>query len=193
MASPSAGLTGFTQRREAEEHGAAPLRRTVSGMDRDAAIKLANDWHELAETETASSGYNQVSQTLRTLLPNIAAGGAAIVDDVPTVLALDGTNVFAVSADASGEAQPTARVRRLPLAPERISVTLLDNPAGSLSEGKIPAHLRAWTFRWDSGEVLAVHTVVKVHNGWKNEPSSGEGFAQALAAALGWEVSGSDR
>lgn len=131
--------------------------------------------------------------TLQTFPPNTTAGGAAIVDDVPTVLALDDENVFAVSVDASGEGQPTVRVRRLPLAPERINVELLDNPSGSLPGGDRSAHLREWTFRWDSGEELAVHTVVKVYNGWDQEPDSGEVFARALAGAMGWKLPHDER
>lgn len=164
-------------------------------MDRAAATALANDWHELADRESADRGYDQVSRILRTALPdNMTAGGATYVDDVPTVVAFGKAGVFAVSVTAGADGPPPrVKVRRLPLAPDLISVTLDDDPAGTMPGSDVGAHRRTWTFRWSGGEVLTVGTLVKLYDQWSDAPTSGESFARALAAELGWHLPDNDR
>jgi len=163
-------------------------------MERDAAIQLVNSWNQLPNQPEAGRAYHRLTQALVTVLPSdITAGGAALVENVPTVLALNATNVFTVIVDPQSGDKANVTVRRFPLAAERMRVDLVDNIAGELPNDVVGAHLRDWTFTWVSGEVLNFGSVVKVYNGWSDAPQSAERFARALAAALGWEMPSDER
>jgi hypothetical protein len=164
-------------------------------MERDAALELVNRWHDLPNKPEDGRAYQRLAYTATNVLPSdITAGGAALVEDVPTVLALNASSVFALSANPTDDGKDAAvTVRRFPLAGARVVVELLDDMAGELpGDGGVGAHLRQWTFRWDTGEVLSFDTVVKVYNGWSDRPEASELFARALAGAVGWGLPDAD-
>jgi len=163
-------------------------------MDRDAAIQLVNDWHKLPNTSEVPKAYERLGRALWTLLPDdIRATGTALVDDVPTVLALNEASVFVVNIDPGNGDDARVRLRRLPVVPDAMTVTLVDDRAGNLSDSAVGAHLREWTFHWDNGEKLQFSSLMKVYDGWSDAPGSVELFSQALAAACGWALPGDGR
>lgn len=152
---------------------------------RVAAPPIIRTWNDLPNRPEAGQAYNRLSRALCALLPgDITASGAALVDDAPTVLALNNANVFAVGVDAVSGERAAIRLRCLPLVRGRISVMLLDDAAGEAPASDLGAHVRDWTFCWDNGEKLSLRSVVKVHDGWSDTAESGERFARAFAAAL---------
>ena len=158
-------------------------------MDRQAASALVDIWNDLPNRPEAGQAYNRLTRALSALLPDdITASGAAVVDDAPTVLALNNANVFVVSVDAASGERAAIKLRCLPLVRGRISVMLLDDPAGEAPASNVGAHVRDWTFCWDSGEKLSLRSVVKVYEGWSDIVESGEHFARAFADALGWPL-----
>jgi len=156
-------------------------------MRREDAVELANRWYEIAGSDPNPSAYHAIQRAAQQLLPaDGTAGGAAVVDGVPTVLGLAGGGLFLLHATPSDDGRSaTTTVKRLPVIAEGITVELTDGLAGK-RDGR-DALMRRWRFGWPDGTTVEFETCVRVH-GWNEGPDSAEVVARALATAIGWAI-----
>jgi hypothetical protein len=158
------------------------------GIHPDLATEIANAWSEAAGNDpNLGPAYTQLRRTIRQLIHgDVAAGGAAIVDGVPTMLVLAGTALFVAHATVSDDGRSaTVNVKRLPVVADRIVVEVLDGLAGTW--GGSSALLRHWKFTWADGACIEFDAVVHVYNGWHPGPDSADVLARSLATVIGWQ------
>jgi hypothetical protein len=157
-------------------------------MKRDDAGELADRWHEVAGSNLNSGpAYTALQRAARQLLPTeVTAGGAAVVDGVPTMLAFAGDGLFLVHATPSDDGRGvTTTVKRLPVVSDGMTVELTDGLAGK-REGR-DVLMRRWRFGWPDGTTVEFEACAYVF-GWNEGPDSAELVARALAAAIGWSI-----
>jgi hypothetical protein len=158
-------------------------------MTPDASAELANYWNDVAGRHpNLGNAYTALRRAARNLLPDdIAAVGAAVIDDVPTALALGGAELFLVRAVAGDDGQSTTvTMTRLPVAADRITVELTDGLAGGTESQ--PALLRHWKFTWPDERSVEFDAVAHFYGGWGDGPDSAELLARALADIVGWKL-----
>jgi hypothetical protein len=188
-AAPEGPIRSHKQRRRSTDQ-----LLIVAGMDRGKAAELVDEWLELVpDRDQDGKHYSQLSSGLQALLPDdIGAAGAARSGESRLVLALNDTSVFAVEVEGDEKGAGRVRLRRFPLAADRISLTVVDHKA--VERFGRPAHIRNWNLRWASGDQLGFETVVRWVSAFAdNGPDSAERFARTLAAKLGWELPADQR
>lgn len=157
-------------------------------MRREDAVELANRWYEIAGSNpNLGPAHPAIQRAARQLLPaDVAAAGAAVIDGVPTLLALSAGGLVLVHATPTGDGRSvTTTAKRLPVASSAMTVELTDGLAGR-RDGR-DALLRRWRFGWPDGMTVEFETCVRV-SGWHEGPDSAEVVARALANAIGWTM-----
>lgn len=158
-------------------------------MNRETAQQLANDWYELAERlDVPPEGYGAVRSVLVSLLPEQVDAAVAPVGGEPTVLAVQGEQLFIVSSSPGKQPRPEVRVARLPLTPRDVAVTVIDNPH-DMADAQPPGHFRRWQFTWGSGQRVELLGGVRRASEWGHDgPDRAELLARAIVEPLGWSV-----
>lgn len=170
--------------------GSVRFAAYAEAVDPQTANIVMTGWHDLtSRTQGFQEAFNPLNQAVKGLLPDgVVAAGVAVVDGVPTVLALTAESVLTARVELTAEEEhPQVILRRLPRLADHVTVELADNLNGELTSGQ-PAHVRVWKFSWPSGQSIEFATVVRAYDGWHTEPDLAEQFARALAAAFGWTV-----
>lgn len=168
-------------------------------MDKETVGRLTQDWRRLAgNSQAAGREYDCLRMALAELMPEEAEAAAVIpIEGKPTVVVVSGASLLLVSTpldeDAPSDApNPVASVRRLPLAADRVTVSVADdyhrNPRGAVSE-----HARSWTFSWPYDEKIEFESVVELRNSLDHHDPYPEQVARAMTAALGWAIPTSAR
>jgi hypothetical protein len=161
-------------------------------MESPAANTVMTRWHDLtSRTQGFQHAFNPLNQAVKGLIPDDGVtAGVAVVDGVPTIVALTGESVLTAHVELTIEEEhPPVILRRLPVVADQVTIELAEELNGELASGE-PAHIRRWKFSWPSGQCIEFAAVVKVYDGWHNEPDLAEEFARALAAAVGWTAPG---
>jgi len=156
-------------------------------VDRDTAVELANEWHDLVRGDEAlSSQYSNLTGALRQLLPpTIQKGGAAVLNAAPSVLACDPAAVYIIGFAPLENGKPGIRFARHPLISDA-SVS-----GGDDFDSERTARIRHWRFAWPSGVEITFTSVTDRRGGWENGPRQrqwrgplhGEGARLGAAAA----------
>lgn len=123
------------------------------------------------------------------LLPEeIDAGAVGPVDGVMAVLAIKGERLFVVRSNVGEASQAEMHVDCLPIMPDQVSVSVIDNPQ-NMADAVPPGHFRRWVFSWSAGSRVELLGEVRRMRQWSNGGADGaELFAQAIARRLGWDV-----
>lgn len=152
-------------------------------MQRETAVELANEWHDLIHGDQAlDAQYSNMISGLTRLLPDtIESGGAAVVNGAPSVLACDETALYVIGFATTDNDKLDLQFARHPLT------------GGAWISGRDDfdsernARIRHWRFIWPSGVEVAFISVTDRRE-WERGPDSADSVARYLAAALGWEL-----
>jgi hypothetical protein len=158
-------------------------------MDKQTADEVLSVWGDLVRTQPGAPDlYNRLSRSVRSLLPHSGeSAGVALVENIPTVLAVAGMRVFTAHVVAGGDESSHVVVRSLPLDPERVVVEVIDNAHGTLPDGS-EAHARTWTFSWPDGRILEFVAVLQRYKACDEGHDFGEAVAVSIAKQLGWAI-----
>lgn len=157
-------------------------------MERDTAVELANEWHDLVRSDQAlDAQYGNLTSALTKLLPDtIESGGAAVVNGAPSVIACDKTAVYVIGF-APTDDKLDVQFERHPLS-GGASISGRDD-----FDSDRMARTRHWRFAWPGGVAIVFTTVTDRRGGWDNGPDSADGVARYMAQALGWELPASGK
>lgn len=147
-------------------------------------MELANEWHDLVRSDKSlDAQYGNLTSALTRLLPEkIQRGGAAIVNDSPSVIACDESAVYVIGFAPTDNDKLDVQFARHPLT-AGASISGLDD-----FDGDRMARIRHWRFTWPSGVEIAFTSITDRRGGWENGPDSADGVARYMARALGWEI-----
>ena len=153
-------------------------------MDREIAVELSNEWYDLVRgDETLSAQSNNLTGALARLLPTtIQKGGAAVVNDTPSVIACDPAAVYVIGFAATEVGKLGIKFARHPLTSDA------STSGGDDFDGERMARIRHWRFSWPSGVVIAFTSVTDRRGGWDSGPDSADGVARYMVKVLGWEL-----
>ena len=153
-------------------------------MERETAVKLANEWHDLVRGDKAlDAQYGSLISALTKLLPaTVENGGAAVVNGTPSVIACDQAAVYVIGFAPTDNGHFGVQFARHPLA-GGASISGCDD-----FDSERMATIRHWRFVWPSGVEVAFTSVTDRRGRWESGPDSADGVARYMARAVGWEL-----
>jgi hypothetical protein len=164
-------------------------------MDKSGADEIAGAWIRDQGPAAGDGASHAMWQALAGLIPEPAtcAWVSAEEADAPRLMAVAPGSLFLLDIEPRGEgASEGVRCRHIPIAPQDVSVSLLEHFETRTLRGMAQAYVRVrgWSFSLPNGAVLDFETVQAVQGGFTDDRQPGrlEKFARALAAEAGWAV-----
>jgi hypothetical protein len=157
-------------------------------VTRDAAIKLANEWYELAKPlDGYELHYEQLMGALQELLrDDVFAAAVLLSGNTPAVVGLANGALLLLTVKPGAERPTLVNVERRPLSPDSAVLEMVDDRGAHLPN-TVSARLRPWTLRWPvSGDSLRFPSRVWAGDG--SGPDGAERFGRRLAHELGWTI-----
>jgi hypothetical protein len=157
------------------------------------AYALATSWIRAhgAEGAAAQDSYNALHAELMGLLPDSGNASVSVIDGLPTIVVVDATTMYSVSADAAEEESDAItwrfRCSLRSLQAGRPRITLVDEVRAI---GGLTKRHRTWEFQLSDGDKFTINGSEAVRGGFAQDrqPDNDEQTARAVAKGAGWQL-----